>query len=125
MAFASHDFTFDISKEGIEMTIGLTDLLRRTAPLLIIALPLAACDKQQIETAVAAIKGDPIPVDTRYALTTQSSSSAEPMVEQVAVTTEPSSSVEYVPPPPPPCDPVQWRGNWYSCDMMVLLGPVE
>lgn len=32
-----------------------------------------------------------------------------------------SSSSVYV----PPCDPVQWRGNWYSCDMMVLIGPVE
>ena len=48
--------------------------------------------------------------------------SSEPVIEPVIVAeTEP----EYVPPPPPPCEPVAWRGNWYSCDMLVLIGPVE
>lgn len=111
------------------MTVSMIDLLKRSAPFLITALALSACTKEDGERLAAFVKGDdPPPTNAVYLTALPASSSAEASsVEPVVIAavervTEQSSSSSVA---PPPCDPIQWRGNWYSCDMMVLLGPVE
>lgn len=102
------------------------------ALLCLVALAGAKCTKTEERELLLALTGK-VPDETGalvyptssepVALVVDESSSEE--VISVAAVVEPEPSSEYVPPEPPPCDPVQWRGNWYSCDMKVLLGPVE
>lgn len=101
------------------MTIGLTDLLRRTAPMLCVALPLAACSHDDGERLAAFVQGNPPPVDTQYAalaMTVADVPSVEPaaVVEQVAVSSEEANAPEEVAEPTwhlvcP--DPYLWRGS--------------
>jgi hypothetical protein len=113
----------------------------RIVPLLLIAVvlmgALPACDRATIERYSDLITGtSPAPqaaalyiAPSVEAVVEPSSSSSEEVVTVAAVVEpevvpEPEPEV-IVPPEPEPCLPVQWRGNWYSCDMKVLIGPVE
>ena len=104
------------------MTIGLTDLLRRTAPMLCVALPLAACSHDDGERLAAFVQGNPPPVDTQYAalaMTVVDVSSVEPaaVVEQVAVSSEEATAPEEVAtvPSSEECPVQAWRGMLIDC----------
>ncbi len=104
------------------MTIGLTDLLRRTRPFVLISLPLlAACSHDDGERLAAFVQGNPPPVDTQYAalaMTVADVSAVEPaVVEQLAVSSEEASAPEEVATAPSSEEcPVQaWRGVLIDC----------
>lgn len=100
------------------MTIGLTDLLRRTRPFVLISLPLlAACSHDDGERLAAFVQGNPPPVDTQYAalaMTVVDVPSVEPdvVVEQLAVSSEEASAPEEVATAHTVCPaPFEWRGQ--------------
>ena len=106
----------------------------RLIPLAFIALALCGCTAEEKALYKAALTGEYVPTEAELSQYSAILAEAGEEVSELPSSVEPVAYVEpeivpepssVEPPAPPPCDPVQWRGNWYSCDMMVLIGPVE
>lgn len=102
-------------------------------PFLALILCAASCEPSDVAYYTALLKGQPTAeqveqfiADTPADLDVAEDSSSEEVVTVAVVDVVPEPEPEViVEPEPEPCWPVQWRGNWYSCDMKVLIGPVE